>query len=310
MRCNLSKRFKIISLITAVFFSIVSVIAYIAADRFLIEHVEVEVIEDENSQDYSSQIDTDYTATDSSYISDSKEITISKIITDNDGSQLVYFVADVQLTEGTMLRSAFAKDKFGTNIIEVPSVIAERKGAIFAINGDYYGFRSNGVIIRNGVLYRNVPTRTGLALYQDGSMKIYDETSVSAEQLIAEGVWNTLSFGPVLLENNTVISGIDDVEVDTNFGNHSIQGYQPRTGIGIIDSNHFIFIVVDGRNSGYSIGVTMTQFANLFKELGCGIAYNLDGGGSSEMWFMGNVVNIPCNKNGQERGTSDILYII
>jgi len=288
----------------------VSVIAYIAADRFLIEHVEVEVIEDENSQDYSSQIDTDYTATDSSYISDSKEITISKIITDNDGSQLVYFVADVQLTEGTMLRSAFAKDKFGTNIIEVPSVIAERKGAIFAINGDYYGFRSNGVIIRNGVLYRNVPTRTGLALYQDGSMKIYDETSVSAEQLIAEGVWNTLSFGPVLLENNTVISGIDDVEVDTNFGNHSIQGYQPRTGIGIIDSNHFIFIVVDGRNSGYSIGVTMTQFANLFKELGCGIAYNLDGGGSSEMWFMGNVVNIPCNKNGQERGTSDILYII
>ena len=310
MRHKLTKQFKIKIIIITSIFVIVNILAYIAADRFLIEHVVVDVSEYENSEDIISQIDAEYTATDLSYISDTKSIMISKVVVDNNGSQLVYFVADVQLTEGTTLRSAFAKDKFGTNITEVPSVIAERKNAIFAVNGDYYGFRSNGIIIRNGVLYRNIPARTGLALYQDGSMEIYDETLITAEQMIEDGVWNTLSFGPALIDNSAVIDGINDIEIDTNFGNHSIQGYQPRTGLGIIDNNHFIFIVADGRNTGYSTGVTMSQFANLFLNLECSSAYNLDGGGSSEMWFMGNVINIPCNKNGAERSTSDILYII
>jgi exopolysaccharide biosynthesis protein len=96
--------------------------------------------------------------------------------------------------------------------------------------------------------------------------------------------------------------------VDTNFGNHSIQGSNPRTGIGIIDENHFVFIVVDGRSPGYSKGVTLTEFAQIFKDLGCTDAYNIDGGGSSTMVFMGRVVNNPLGKN-KERGTSDILFI-
>lgn len=249
-----------------------------------------------------------YTATATSYVSDSKSIRISKMVTGSGSNKVTYFVADVELTDATLLQSAFAKDKFGTNIIQVSSVIAENNGAIFAINGDYYGFRSDGIVIRNGVLYRNVPARIGLAFYKDGTMKVYDEKQVSTQKLLADGVWNTLSFGPALLENGDIITGIDSVEVDTNFGNHSIQGNQPRTGIGIIDENHFVFVVVDGRSPGYSKGVTMTQFARIFKDLGCSTAYNIDGGGSSEMYFMGDVVNNPLGK-GQERETSDILFI-
>jgi exopolysaccharide biosynthesis protein len=139
-------------------------------------------------------------------------------------------------------------------------------------------------------------------------MKIYDETSTTAEKLLSEGVINTLSFGPALLENSEIPDGISSVEVDTNFGNHSIQGNQPRTGIGIIDNNHFVFIVVDGRSEGYSKGVTLTEFAQIFKDLGCTEAYNIDGGGSSTMYFNGQLVNNPLGKN-RERGTSDILYI-
>ena len=77
---------------------------------------------------------------------------------------------------------------------------------------------------------------------------------------------------------------------------------------GNIDTNHYVFIVVDGRSRGYSMGLTMTEFAEMFKELGCTDAYNLDGGGSSTMYFMGRVVNNPLGKN-KERGTSDILFI-
>ncbi len=217
-------------------------------------------------------------------------------------------MADVVISDATQLSSAFAKNSFGRNIIEYTSVIAEENNAIFAINGDYYGFRSDGIVIRNGVIYRDAPARIGLAFYQDGSMKIYDETQTSAEALLAEGVWNTLSFGPALIEDSVVAANLDYIEVDTNFGNHSIQGENPRTGVGMIAENHFVFVVVDGRSPGYSRGVTLKEFAQIFKDLGCSQAYNIDGGGSSTLYFMGRVVNNPLGKN-KERGTSDILYI-
>jgi exopolysaccharide biosynthesis protein len=213
----------------------------------------------------------------------------------------------VVLDDATQLRSAFAQNEFGTNIVEYTSDIAADNDAVFAINGDYYGFRDTGIEIRNGVIYRDSGAREGLAIYRDGTMKIYDETATTAEQLVADGVWNTLSFGPAPLSDGQVISGID-VEVDTNIGNHSIQGSQPRTGIGIISDNHYVFVVVDGRSTGYSRGVTMTEFTQIFADLGATTAYNLDGGGSSTMYFNGQLVNSPLGRD-RERGTSDILYV-
>lgn len=102
--------------------------------------------------------------------------------------------------------------------------------------------------------------------------------------------------------------GIESVEVDTNPGNHSIQGTQPRTGLGMIEPNHFVAVAFDGRSSGYSSGVTMSQFAQVFVDLGATVAYNLDGGGSTTMVFDDKLVNKSLGK-GTERGTSDILYV-
>jgi exopolysaccharide biosynthesis protein len=243
-----------------------------------------------------------------SYKTGDLSITIKKVVTGTGNNTLVYFIADVVITDATQLSNAFANNQFGRNIIAYTSTIAKANNAIFAINGDYYGFRSDGIVIRNGVIFRNVPARTGLAFYKDGTMKIYDETKTTAQALLDTGVWNTLSFGPALLVDGVIPANLDKVEVDTNFGNHSIQGNQPRTGVGIISSNHFIFIVVDGRATGYSRGATMTEFATMFKNLGCTQAYNIDGGGSTTMYFNGKVVNNPLGKN-QERGTSDILMI-
>lgn len=131
---------------------------------------------------------------------------------------------------------------------------------------------------------------------------------IDGQSLVNEGVWNTLSFGPALVKDSAIVDGIDSVEVDTNFGNHSIQGNQPRTGVGVLGANHLVFIVVDGRSTNYSRGVTMTEFAQMFKDLGCVSAYNLDGGGSSAMVFNNQLVNRP-QGGTKERGTSDILYI-
>ena len=297
-----------------------------ALDRFVVEHVEIaDVSAYEASQagtatGASAGTATGTTAggtsdpggsavaTDTSYVSGSSTINISTVATGSGDNTVTYYVADVVLDDATTLQSAFANDSFGENITETTSAIAEANNAIFAINGDYYGFRDTGIVIRNGVVFRDEGARQGLAFYRDGTVTVYDETTTTAEQLVSEGVWNTLSFGPSLLDNGEIAEGIEDVEVDTNFGNHSIQGEQPRTAVGIIDQNHLVFVVVDGRSPGYSAGVTMTGLAEIMQGLGATTAYNIDGGGSSTMYFNGGLVNNPLGEN-KERGTSDILYI-
>ncbi len=282
-----------------------------ALDRFVIQHVEITDVaayEAENSTVATVDATSEAVTTATTYQSDTASISISTVVTGSGSDTVTYYVADVQLTDATALRSAFAQNSFGENIVENPSAIAEDNGAVFAINGDYYGFRDTGIIIRNGVVYRDTGARTGLAFYLDGHVEVYDETATTAQELLDAGVWNTLSFGPAIIADGEPVDGIESVEVDTNFGNHSIQGDQPRTAVGVIDDNHLVFVVVDGRSPGYSKGVTLTGLADIMLGLGATTAYNLDGGGSTTMYFNGSLVNNPLG-TGTERGTSDILYI-
>lgn len=269
-----------------------------ALNRYVVDHVEISDVRAYEA----AQGSTVRTATGDAAIK------VTKVVTGSGNDTVTYYVADVTLTDATQLRSAFADNSFGENIIENTSTIAEENDAVFAINGDYYGFRDTGIVIRNGVVYRDEGARTGLAFYKDGTVKVYDETATTAEQLVADGVWNTLSFGPAIVEDGAEVDGIDSVEIDTNFGNHSIQGDQPRTAVGVVDTNHLVFVVVDGRSTGYSEGVTLPELAQIMIGLGAKTAYNLDGGGSSTMYYDGALVNNPLGK-GKERGTSDILYI-
>lgn len=281
-----------------------------AANRFLVPHVEVSDVaayEAEHSTASAPATATPdaepETLTATRFSDGSTSIDVSTVTTDT----LTYYVADVVLGDATDLRSAFANNQFGENITQTTSEIAAANGAVFAVNGDYYGFRSTGIEIRNGVVYRDEGARQGLAFYTDGHVEVYDETQTTAAELLASGVWNTLSFGPAIVEAGQVVDGIDSVEIDTNIGNHSIQGDQPRTAVGVIDDNHLVFVVVDGRQEGYSEGVTLPELADIMLSLGATTAYNLDGGGSSTMYFNGQVINSP--SNGGERGTSDILYV-
>lgn len=294
-----------------------------ALNRYVIAHVEIADVDayeaaqagtaagasdDADADDATQDAADDATVTATTYESDDASISISTVVTGSGDDQVTYYVADVTLSDATVLRSAFADNQFGTNITETTSEIAEDNDAVFAVNGDYYGFRDTGIVIRNGVVYRDEGAREGLAFYADGHVEVYDETATTADELVAAGVWNTLSFGPALVEDGEVVDGIEDVEVDTNLGNHSIQGDQPRTAVGVVDDNHLVFVVVDGRSPGYSAGVDMTELAGIMQSLGAETAYNLDGGGSSTMYFDGSLVNDPLGR-GTERGTSDILYV-
>lgn len=188
---------------------------------------------------------------------------------------------------------------------ENTSEIAAENNAILAINGDYYGSRENGYVLRNGVLYRSTASdnQEDLVIYADGSFEIITETDISAEQLLADGAQQILCFGPAL-----VIGGELSVTEEEEVGKAKTSN--PRTAIGIIDALHYVFVVSDGRTSE-SEGLSLYELAAFMQSLGADIAYNLDGGGSSTMYFNGEVVNNPTT-NGRsikERSVSDIVYI-
>jgi exopolysaccharide biosynthesis protein len=233
-------------------------------------------------------------------------IKISKIQKYTGKDMVTLFVADVKLSNADYLRTAFAKSEYGMHIEQRTSDMAKNNNALFAVNGDFYGFRNNGIIVRNGMLYRDNPSRGMLAFFKDGQMSIIDEKTANVKYLLSSGLLDSFSFGPALIKDGVIAKTSPFVYMDTSF----IQNLEPRTGVGFISANHFVFIVVDGRKENYSRGLTLTEFAKEFADMGCTEAYNLNGGGSSTMYFNGRIVNNPLGKDGSyERRVSDIIYI-
>lgn len=218
-------------------------------------------------------------------------------------SETTVYVADVRLSSADYLRTALAENSYGRNITEKTSSMASSVNAILAINGDYYGAQRSGYVIRNGVLYRS--TSGGgedLVIYADGSFGIINEDDVTAEELLASGARNVLSFGPALVEDGEIAVSEND-EVGRAMASN------PRTAIGVIDDLHYVFVVADGRTSD-SDGLSLHELATFLQLIGCKTAYNLDGGGSSSMVFLGTLVNNPTNgRKSSERSVSDIVYI-
>lgn len=217
----------------------------------------------------------------------------------------VIYVADVTLSSAQYLKTAFADDTYGKNVTAHTSDIAEAHGAILAVNGDFYGSRDSGYVIRNGVLYRdNGSADTDvLCVMADGSFFITNSGEYSAQELLDMGAWQAFSFGPALVQGG-------GITVDAQTEVSRAMASNPRTALGIISDLHYVFVVSDGRTSE-SAGLSLYQLAEFMQGLGVQTAYNLDGGGSSTMYFNGAVINNPTTsgRSIKERSVSDIVYI-
>ena len=283
---------------------------YVALDTFVIEKTYSSSGMTINTAMFQAQEDVavESTGTSSGIVSsDEPESTAEDISITLDTyrvSDTTVYVADITLSSVQYLKTAFANDSYGRNITEKTSTIAKANDAILAINGDFYGAQESGYVIRNGIAYRDrANSKDVLCIYTDGSMAIIDASEKSVEELIEDGVWQAFCFGPALIEDSEI-----SVSVNTEVG--KAMASNPRTAIGIIDNNHFVFVVSDGRTNE-SEGLSLYELAEFMQSLGVTTAYNLDGGGSSTMYYNGEVVNNPTS-NGRtisEREVSDIVYI-
>ena len=226
-----------------------------------------------------------------SYQSDTLRIAVNRV----QENEITYYVADIWIKNIDVFQTAFAKGRYGQGIHEAPVAMAENNHAIFAVTGDYYGARAKGIVIRNGELYRDTLFSDICVLFADGVMETYTKDEFSIDSAIERRAYQAWSFGPRLLDNGQPIEEFTD----------AIKGKNPRCAIGYYEPGHYCLVIVDGRQPGYSVGMTLAELSKLFYDLGCTIAYNLDGGQTAMMVFEGKPVN-QAYKGGRQ--TSDIIY--
>ncbi len=239
--------------------------------------------------------------TGNSYSSPWVSVTLTEQVVENGSQKAVCHVADIYIGSLSCFRTYLATGEFNFYATQDVQELAAASGAIVAINGDFCGYQPDGVMVRHGQWYREYITGFDLcALLEDGSVETYrylDRYSIPAlkEKPIRE-LW---CFGPALLDES------GQPYQDFNMS-RSVSYINPRCALGYYEPGHYCFVVVDGRQDGYSDGMTMPQLAQFFADLGCAAAYNMDGGGSAVMTFGDELVSRQSNGN---RELSDILLI-
>ena len=311
------KRSTLLSLLFALLLLLFSL--YVLLDAFVIPRVYEEVAETAPVTEDPADAETE-AATEAETEAETAAVPHDPVITENsydDGVLTIRLtdyrqydttihVADVTLSDLSRLRTALAKNTYGKNITQKTSAMAAQNHAILAINGDYYGARNKGYVIRGGVMYRRTPTSADtedLVIWEDGSFSVVREGDYTAKELFDLGAKEVLSFGPGLISD-----GRNTADINSEVKRERTDN--PRTAIAMIEPGHYLFVVADGRTSENK-GLSLYELAEFLLSLGAQEAYNLDGGGSSTMVFNGKVVNVP-TANGKkitERSVSDIVYI-
>ena len=196
--------------------------------------------------------------------------------------------------------------------------IAREKKAVFGMNTDYYTYRlgrkaTTGMVIRGGkVLYDRVPKANRsqfpnldtLAMYEDGNWEVYASDELTAEEYLAQGAVDVFSFGPYLIKDGEF----------NPFVEKSTKGKtdQPRCAIGMIEPGHYYAVLAEGRIKNEATGVTVPWLAEHMQSKGCETAFNLDGGQTAVMTFMGKQITRIGKYDGGKtsaRATTEIIGI-
>ncbi len=117
------------------------------------------------------------------------------------------------------------------------------------------------------------------------------------------GVTNALGGGPALVRRGKAIFDANEA-----FVANQLAVPEPRTAVGQLKDGRIVLVAADGRQPGYSTGMTNFELALALVKLGVVTGAALDGGGSTAMAFDGRLLNKPSDRSG-ERGVSEALLV-
>lgn len=249
---------------------------------------------------FAEQFSDEVEITDHSYKSPTLSIDISTHHAVINGYDQVWYVADIYVAQVENFRTWAGEGSF-TRLVQTPmEQLAEDSGGVLCINGDYCNVQAyGGFYVRNGEVYDLNQTACDICvLYYDGTMATYGPLDYTVQEVLDRKPYQVWKFGPRLLdEEGEPLQRFNTSEV--------IYSSNPRSGIGYYEPGHYCFVTVDGRQADWSLGLSIPQYAQIFKELGCRAAYNLDGGASAAMAFLGSLYS----RQSSERDIGDILLI-
>lgn len=246
------------------------------------------------------------------YLSDAVRIDITRY--QSNSPLMTWYIADIVCAKGTSLNTESWDPERPGRSEGLPQEMAERINAVYAQSGDFYSYRVEngnypGHIVRNGkVLYSKsygdtkdwLPNLATMAFFPSGKAEVNESWEVTAKEYVERGASTVVAFGPILIRNGEMADLSGDV----------YQYLEPRSCIGVIDTGHYVGLLVEGRKT-HSDGATLAQCAEILYDFGCWDAINLDGGNSAAMLFMGESVQL--NNNGgvdvNDRALPDILYV-
>lgn len=262
------------------------------------------VVEDTRSEwqkKFAGHFSSEIIKTENSYTSPNVSITIDTVRTQNDhGDPLCYYVADIYIGDISCFTTHTPGGELKYFLTDAIENMDAQADAILSIGGDFMSYQSTGFLMRNGQLYANDYAYCDICvLFSDGTMQCFSRGTYNNQDLIDAGAVQVWNFGPSLLDENGQVKSRYEVSTSVGYAN-------PRSSVGYYEPGHYCFVVVDGRQEA-SVGMTIPELAQVFADLGCTCAYNLDGGGSAVMMFEHERYSM--QSNGADRDLGDILVI-
>lgn len=237
--------------------------------------------------------------TDHSYTSPEVSVEITSVSTDLGNGPVNYYIADIYVASLDNFKTVTPNDRLEYFETMWPLELADQGNAIVAVSGDFFCLNDHGFYIRNGEAYRTDHSRGDICvLYRDGVMKTYAVDEYEVEDILARDPIQVWDFGPLF------ITADGQARHDYPDGN-TVSSVHPRSSIGYFEPGHYCFLVADGRMRE-SVGLSLPEMADIFSELGCVCAYNMDGGGSAVMTFNHRAFSVQCYDN---RLLSDMIMV-
>ena len=267
-------------------------------------HVEVTAEPDSRTEwqiKHAEHFSDQVTRTENSYKSPNVSIEIKTVTVGEGSEQNVYHVADIYIASIENFAAYTANNELKYFSTQNALEMDKAANALLSMTGDFYSYQKTGFLVRNGAVYMTDDTYCDICvMYYDGTIETYERNSFDKEEILAREPYQIWNFGPSLLDKEG--KAIDEFDVSL-----TVMYPNPRSALGYYEPGHYCFVVVDGRQKDYSKGMLLPELADVFEELGCKAAYNLDGGGSALMMF--NNERYSQQSNGANRELGDILVI-
>ena len=211
-------------------------------------------------------------------------------------------VARVKIADPSQIRTAMA-GRYGQTGGSFPQVVAKRANAVFAINGDYFNYRSTGHLVRQGQTYRSRPDTDldTLIIDENGDFTIIKDPTKEAIAAFEGTIINSFNFGPALIIDGEKVLPVKKMEA-------GVTNKTQRMAVAQAGPLEYVCVATEGPENEGSVGLTIEELIEFMHGLGVKQAYNLDGGSSSAMILAGEKIN--SLSTGKKRTVGDILYFV